>query len=98
MERLGLLSELSEIHEPIERLIFFDTNGHQQVSVPYVVLRRRLFRDRHFNFMRASLERFLRRKLTTSSIRFGTTVDPISRTIVASPFSSTMEPLIWWTY
>ena len=75
MERLGLLGELAAIHEPIRRIVFLDATGRQQVSVPYSVLRKRLFRDRHVNFMRGSLERVLSRTLTTSTIRFGTTVD-----------------------
>jgi 2-polyprenyl-6-methoxyphenol hydroxylase-like FAD-dependent oxidoreductase len=75
MERLGLLGELAAIHEPIRRIVFLDATGRQQVSVPYAALRKRLFRDRHVNFMRGSLERVLSRTLTTSTIRFGTTVD-----------------------
>ena len=75
MERLGLLGELAAIHEPIRRIVFLDATGRQRVSVPYAVLRKRLFRDRHVDFMRGSLERVLSRTLTTTTIRFGTTVD-----------------------
>lgn len=75
MERLGLLSALAGIHEPVRHLVFRDATGRQRVSIPYSVLRTRLFQDRHFNFMRGSLERLLSRQLTTSSIQFGTTVE-----------------------
>ena len=75
MERVGLLPELAAIHEPIRRLVFLDAKGRQHVSISYSVLRERLFQNRHFNFMRGSLERLLSQALTTSTIRFGTTVD-----------------------
>jgi 2-polyprenyl-6-methoxyphenol hydroxylase-like FAD-dependent oxidoreductase len=75
MERVGLLPELAAIHEPIRRLVFLDARGRQHVSIAYAVLRERLFQNRHFNFMRGSLERVLSHTLTTSTIRFGTTVD-----------------------
>ena len=75
MERLGLLPELAEIHEPVERLIVLDAKGRLQVSVAYAVIRQRLFRNRHFNFMRGRLEQLLQHKLTTSTIQFDTTVE-----------------------
>jgi 2-polyprenyl-6-methoxyphenol hydroxylase-like FAD-dependent oxidoreductase len=75
MERVSLLPELAAIHEPIRRLVFLDAKGRQHVSIAYSVLRERLFQNRHFNFMRGSLERLLSQTLTTSTIRFGTTVD-----------------------
>jgi 2-polyprenyl-6-methoxyphenol hydroxylase-like FAD-dependent oxidoreductase len=75
MERVGLLPELAAIHEPIRRLVFLDARGRQHVSIAHSVLRERLFQNRHFNFMRGSLERVLSQTLTTSTIRFGTTVD-----------------------
>ena len=75
IERLGLLPELAAIHEPLERVVFLDGNGLEQVSVPYPVLRIRLFGDRHFNFMRGNLERVLHRHLQSSTILFDTTVD-----------------------
>jgi 2-polyprenyl-6-methoxyphenol hydroxylase-like FAD-dependent oxidoreductase len=52
MELCGLLPELAAIHEPIRRLVFLDARGRQHASVPYAVMRKRLFQDRHFNFMR----------------------------------------------
>ena len=75
MERLGLLPQLAAIHEPVERMIILDADGCERVSVPYAALRQRLFRDRHFNFMRGRLNRLLYRQLSASTIRFGTTVD-----------------------
>ena len=50
-ERWGLLPALREIHYPIARLRFLDSRGHEKFSVPYPTLRR-LFDNRHFNFMR----------------------------------------------
>jgi len=74
-ERLGLLPDLSSIHDPVERLVLRDGDGRQRVSLSYEVLRRRLFGGRHFNFMRGDLERVLYEKLQCRrSIRFGTTV------------------------
>ena len=75
MERLGLLSQLRAIHEPIGHLVILDARGRSQVSVPYAALRKHLFRDRHFNFMRGRLERLLHSRLSESVLRFGTTVD-----------------------
>ncbi len=75
MERLGLLSELATIHEPVDRIAIFDARGHKRLSVPYATLRQRVFRDRHFNVMRGRLERMLHSQLSESVLRFGTTVD-----------------------
>ena len=55
-ERLGLLPRLAASHDPVDRLVFAHAAGRVRVSVRYDVLRRRLFRDRHFNFLRADLE------------------------------------------
>lgn len=74
-ERLGLLPRLAAIHDPVDRLIFADAAGHARVSVQYDVLRRRLFRDRHFNFLRADLEGVLFDALPSRRVvQFGLTV------------------------
>ena len=75
MERLGLLPELAEIHQPVERFIVLDAKGRLQLSVAYTVIRQRLFRNRHFNFTRGRLEQLLHRKLITSTIQFDTSVE-----------------------
>jgi 2-polyprenyl-6-methoxyphenol hydroxylase-like FAD-dependent oxidoreductase len=74
-ERLGLLPRLAAIHDPVDRLIFADAAGHERVTVRYDVLRRRLFRDRHFNFLRADLEGVLFEALPSRRVvQFGLTV------------------------
>ncbi|MBI4278745.1 MAG: FAD-dependent monooxygenase [Armatimonadetes bacterium] len=74
-ERLGLLPDLEAIHYPIGRLTFVDARGHERFSLPYAPLRRRLFSNRHFNFMRGDLERVLYDRFEgRRAIRFGTTV------------------------
>lgn len=75
-ERLDLLPDLALIHSPVPRLAFVGPDGRERFSVPYPVLRRRIFRDRHFNFMRGELERVLLERVQDSQvIRFGTQVD-----------------------
>lgn len=74
-ERLGLLPELESIHYPVDRLAFVNPQGEERFSVPYAALRKRLFGDRHFNFMRGELERVLYERFTgRTAIRFDTTV------------------------
>src|SRR5579863_591417 len=74
-ERLGLVPQLAAIHDPVDRLVFADATGHQRVSVGYDVLRSRLFRDRHFNFLRSDLERVLFEALPQRwVVQFGLTV------------------------
>ena len=58
-ERLGLLDRLGAIHYPIGRIAFASAHGRVVASVAYPQLRKRLFRDRHFNFLRGDLERVL---------------------------------------
>ena len=58
-EALGLLGDLAAIHYEISELKFLDGNGADGVSLRYRDVRRRLFRNRHFNFMRGDLERVL---------------------------------------
>jgi 2-polyprenyl-6-methoxyphenol hydroxylase-like FAD-dependent oxidoreductase len=74
-ERLGILPDLAAIHYPIQRLVFVNASGRERFSVAYLPLRRRLFADRHFNFLRGDLERALYRRFGhRHTIRFGTTV------------------------
>lgn len=74
-ERLGLLPAMARIHYPVERLSFLAGDGHQRFALPYASLRRLLFADCHFNFMRGDLERLLFDSLPgLTPIRFGTTV------------------------
>ncbi len=75
-ERMELLPELARIHYPIPRLSFVDREGEERFALPYPLLRRRLFRDRHFNFMRGALERVLLGAVSDDvEVRFGTTVE-----------------------
>jgi 2-polyprenyl-6-methoxyphenol hydroxylase-like FAD-dependent oxidoreductase len=74
-ERLGLLPALARIHYPISELAFVDDNGGLRFSLSYQSLRRRLFADRHFNFMRGDLEHALFQALPGfTPIRYGTTI------------------------
>jgi len=74
-ERLGLLPAIARIHYPIARLAFLDGSGRERFAVPYASLRRLVFGDRHFNFMRGDLEHVLHDSLPgLTPIRFGTTV------------------------
>jgi 2-polyprenyl-6-methoxyphenol hydroxylase-like FAD-dependent oxidoreductase len=77
-EKLGLLPELRRIHYPVARLVFLDHSGKERFSLPYKTLRKRLFDDRHFNFMRGDLERVLYSQTQHSvAFRFGTSVEAI---------------------
>ena len=57
-ERLDLLADLEQIHYPISALRFLRDRGRENVSISYPAMRR-LFDDRHFNFMRGELEQVL---------------------------------------
>ena len=73
-EQMGLLETLDAIHYPISALTFLREDGTTASSVPYDGLRR-LFQNRHFNFMRGELERVLFEALSDDvEVRFGTTV------------------------
>ncbi len=75
-ERMGLLPELERLHHPISRLTFVDERGRERISLPYPVLRRRLFKQRHFNFMRGELARVLHARMEGKvELRFHTTVE-----------------------
>lgn len=77
-EKLGLLPELQQIHYPIAHIDFLDAGGKLRFSIPYKVLRKRVFRDRHFNFMRGDLEHVLYSELHNEvELRFGTTTDAV---------------------
>ncbi len=79
-ERLGLLPVLEPIHYPIPRLAFVDEQGQEQVSLPYPLLRKRLFNDRQFIFMRGELVRALMSQVEgKAELRFGTTVEAIEQ-------------------
>jgi 2-polyprenyl-6-methoxyphenol hydroxylase-like FAD-dependent oxidoreductase len=78
-ERLGLLPAIARIHYPITRLAFVDGGGRERFALPYASLRRLVFGDRHFNFMRGDLERVLHDSLPgLTPIRFGTTVQALA--------------------
>ena len=63
------------IHYPIKRLTFLGSKGVEKLSLRYSSFRKRIFENRHFNFMRGDLERVLYKKISTASIvRFGITV------------------------
>lgn len=80
-ERLGLLPDLESIHYPVDRVVFVDHRGEERFSVPYPALRKRLFANRHFNFMRGELERVLYERFTgRAAIRFDTTVAAFANT------------------
>ena len=77
-EKLGLLPQIEQIHYPIAQLSFFDGNGNELFSLPYKALRRRLFDNRHFNFMRDDLELILHSQIKGRvELRFGTTIASI---------------------
>jgi 2-polyprenyl-6-methoxyphenol hydroxylase-like FAD-dependent oxidoreductase len=74
-ERMGLLADLGAIHRQIDRLAFLDGGGRERYSLHYADLRRNLFHDRHFNFLRGDLEHLLHSRIEGSvPIRFGASV------------------------
>jgi 2-polyprenyl-6-methoxyphenol hydroxylase-like FAD-dependent oxidoreductase len=73
--RMGLIEKLGEIHYPVARLDFVREDGRTTTSLSYPDMRRRLFKGRHFNFMRGDLERVLFEAVgDTVDVRFGTSV------------------------
>lgn len=79
-DKLGLLSDLQRIHYPVESLTSVNAEGNERYSLPYPMLRRRIFDDRHFNFMRGDLEHVLSDKLSRQvEMRFGTTIEQIEQ-------------------
>jgi 2-polyprenyl-6-methoxyphenol hydroxylase-like FAD-dependent oxidoreductase len=82
-ERLGMLPDLEKIHYPIDTLTFLDASGHEKYSVSYPDLRK-LFNNRHFNFLRGDLEHALYEKVRGQvDVRFGTTVRSVEQTDAA---------------
>lgn len=80
LERLGLGAEVARIDYPIARLAFVDADGAERMSLPYPLLRKRLFDDRHFNFMRGDLERVLAQWIAGKvEIRYKNTVEAIDQ-------------------
>ena len=58
-EKLNLVDALAQVHYQIDRLVFVDARGRTTADLPYPRIRKAVFRDRHFNFMRGDLERTL---------------------------------------
>lgn len=58
-EQLGLLPALEKIHYQIDHLLFVDAEGAVTADLPYPRIREAVFNGRHFNFLRADLERVL---------------------------------------
>lgn len=73
-ERMGLLAALRAIHYPIARIRFLNREGNERFSIGYPAFRR-LFHNRHFNFLRGDLERVLYDLVKErAQFRFGTTI------------------------
>ena len=76
-EKMQLLKDLEKIHYPIARLAFLDANGREKFSIAYQSFRK-LFKGRHFNFMRGDLERLLYSKLQDHlNLQFGMIVESV---------------------
>jgi 2-polyprenyl-6-methoxyphenol hydroxylase-like FAD-dependent oxidoreductase len=76
-ELMGILPDLEQLHYPISRLSFVKQNGEERFSIDYAALRK-LFDDRHYNFMRGDLERVLLEEIRERvELRFGTTISGI---------------------
>jgi 2-polyprenyl-6-methoxyphenol hydroxylase-like FAD-dependent oxidoreductase len=79
-ERMILLALLEAVHYPVARLVVHRSNGEEKFSLSYPAMRRRVFGDRHFNFMRGDLERLLFRRIEHDvEIRFGAGVRSIAQ-------------------
>lgn len=73
-EQLGMIPDLEAIHYPISRLAFLNPEGREKYSIRYPAFRK-VFNNRHFNFMRGELERVLHSKVADQvQIRYDTTV------------------------
>jgi len=78
-ERLGLLPDLRQIHYPIDRLVFLKPNGKERYSLSYPAVRK-IFYDRHFNFLRGDLESLLYSKVRDhAQFRFSTTIESLEQ-------------------
>ncbi|HUI75601.1 MAG TPA: FAD-dependent monooxygenase [Candidatus Acidoferrum sp.] len=88
-ERLGLLPDLQQIHYPIDRLVFFNPRGRERYSLSYPAIRK-IFYDRHFNFLRGDLENLLYSKVREhAQFRFSTTIESVEQD--ASSVSATLS-------
>lgn len=77
-ERLDLLGALERIHYPVERLEFADREGKVHATLDYPRMRQKIFRGRHFNFLRGDLERALHDALPPGvDLRYGVTARSI---------------------
>lgn len=81
-DHMGLLADLRALHYPIRHLRFIDAHGRPTAEVPYATLRRTIFGDQHFNFLRGDLERLLYEELRDAggTVRFGTAPIAIEET------------------
>ncbi|MGY4691076.1 FAD-dependent monooxygenase [Salibacterium sp. K-3] len=78
-ENMGLLSELENIHYPVDSLKLLNPKGKEKSSIPYQSLRSML-QNRHYNFMRGDLERVLYDRIKDHvDFRFGTTVQSFTQ-------------------
>jgi 2-polyprenyl-6-methoxyphenol hydroxylase-like FAD-dependent oxidoreductase len=87
---LSLDSALRGIHYPVQRLRFVDRTGRQRFAVDYGRMRRRLFRGRHFNFLRGDLERVL----LTAARRAQTKIVWSRRVVAVRPAFEESEPVL----
>jgi 2-polyprenyl-6-methoxyphenol hydroxylase-like FAD-dependent oxidoreductase len=76
---LGLLPELEQIHYPIDRLVFLTRSGREKFSLSYPVVRK-IFGNRHFNFLRGDLLALLYSKVKDrAQFRFSTSIESIEQ-------------------
>jgi 2-polyprenyl-6-methoxyphenol hydroxylase-like FAD-dependent oxidoreductase len=79
-KNMDLLPDLERIHYPIEHLTFINSKGDEKFSLPYSRLRKAVFDDRHFNFLRGDFEKVLFEKIRgKASIRFGMSVESMQQ-------------------
>ena len=79
-EELGLLPDLERIHYPITSLSFVDHRGDERLGLPYRKMRKQLFGDRHFNFLRGDVERVLRENLPdVVDTRYAVSIDSVRK-------------------
>jgi len=77
-ERMGLLAALAAVHYPVSELVFVDGRSRVRAAIDYPRVRRSVFHDRHFNFMRGDLERVLFEHLSPHvERRFGASPETI---------------------
>ena len=58
-EEMGIIPALRQMHREVGEWSFDDMCGVPLFTLAYADVRRRLFGDRHFNFLRSQLERLL---------------------------------------